>query len=134
MPAWPFRPLTIAALAFAVVGFLVLQFTVNNPAPLQLGVATLAVIPLLLAYVKSVEESCMIRPMKIEDLTEGEWINEDVKVESKLICGPKDLGVTKEQIVQLRDLQGKGKIDSVIVKIGIPFVPAFLIAFLYSFL
>ncbi|HLP79421.1 MAG TPA: prepilin peptidase [Acidobacteriota bacterium] len=77
---------------------------------------------------KCIEKACMIQSMKVEDLTEGEWIAHDVMVKGKRICGPKDLGVSDEQIKKLKRLQVK----AVIVKIGIPFLPAFLVGFIVT--
>ncbi|MFT4326421.1 MAG: hypothetical protein ACMXYK_02880, partial [Candidatus Woesearchaeota archaeon] len=88
--------------------------------------------PWLFIYTKTVEIACMVRPMKIKHLTEGEWIEEDVIVDKELICGPKDLGIKYEQIQKLKKLEKEGKISEVIVKIGIPFVPAFFIAFIIT--
>ncbi|MBW3011805.1 prepilin peptidase, partial [Candidatus Woesearchaeota archaeon] len=79
-------------------------------------------------FAKSVEKSCMYRTMSTSELTEGEWIAKDVLVKGKRICGPKDLGVSKKQIALLKRL----KIKSVPVKIGIPFLPSFLIAMIIS--
>ncbi len=76
--------------------------------------------------VTAVERACMIRTMLVSDLTEGEWIQKKIVVDGKYICGPKDLGVTEDQIKLLK----KKRIKSVVVKIGIPFIPAFLIGFL----
>ena len=84
----------------------------------------------LYIYSKSVEKGCMIQNMRIKDLTEGEWIQKDIKINGKYICGPKDLGITKKQIAKLKKL----KVKSVAVKIGIPFVPSFLMGFLGTML
>ena len=64
----------------------------------------------------------------IPKLTEGDWIAEDVKVNGKIICSPKDLGISKEQIKKLKH----HNIKKVLVKEGIPFVPSFLIAFVVT--
>jgi Flp pilus assembly protein protease CpaA len=48
------------------------------------------------------------------------------------ITGPKDLGISKEQIRKLIKLKKLGKIDKVKVKEGIPFIPSFFIAFLIT--
>lgn len=45
---------------------------------------------------------------------------------AEYVCGPKDLGISKKQILLLR----KGKVQRVVVKEGIPFVPSFLLALL----
>ncbi|MBM3200017.1 prepilin peptidase [Candidatus Woesearchaeota archaeon] len=75
-------------------------------------------------FVKSVEECCMYKTLPVSRLTEGDWVAEPVYVKGKLICGPKDLGLEKEQITVLK----KSKVKNVLVKEGIPFVPSFLIA------
>ena len=37
------------------------------------------IVPILIVYIRSVEESCMLRKMKLEDLTKGEWVSENIK-------------------------------------------------------
>ncbi|MGM5483338.1 MAG: A24 family peptidase [Nanobdellota archaeon] len=88
--------------------------------------------PFLIYSVKSVEESCMIRDMKIKDLTEGEWIAEDIEIDGKEICKSKELGLTPKQLNKLKKLEKKGKIEKVKVKVGIPFVPAFFLSFIFT--
>ena len=84
----------------------------------------------LLIFTKAVEKSCMFLYMNIKDLTEGEWIANDIFVKKKYICGPKDLGISKKQIEMLK----KANIKKVLIKKGIPFVPTFLIAGLVTWL
>jgi len=86
----------------------------------------------LFVFVKTVEQVCMLKLVKPEQLTIGDWIAEDVNYQRKVIAGPKDLGIEKDQIQQLMELQKKGKITKVLIKEGIPFVPSFLIAFILS--
>lgn len=120
----------IAALILVVFGYLVMAIVGDYSYLLQIALWAIAVLPVMLVFVKAVENGCMIQMMKINDLTEGEWIVEDVKVDGKYITGPKELGITLEQIKKLQKLNKAGKIDEVKVKIGIPFVPAFLLAFI----
>ena len=87
---------------------------------------------LLWIYVKAVEEVCMVKDYPLARLTEGDWIAEDVVVGGKRICGPKDLGISREQIATLKELAGQKKILTVKVKEGIPFLPPFLIAFMLT--
>jgi hypothetical protein len=82
----------------------------------------------LMIFAKAVEESCMVKLMKTSDLTEGEWVVKDIYHEKEYICGPKDLGIDQKQI----DLLKKYKIKEILIKQGIPFVPAFLIALIIS--
>ncbi|HYD03710.1 MAG TPA: A24 family peptidase [Alphaproteobacteria bacterium] len=81
-------------------------------------------------FVKVIEESCMIKDVLVKDLTEGDWIYKDVIIKGKKIVGPKDLGISREQIETLKKYSSKKMIKTVTIKEGIPFVPAFLIAFI----
>jgi len=83
---------------------------------------------LLYVFAKGLEEVVMVKAVSGKDLIEGDWLAEDVKVKGKVIRADWD-GLTSGSIKLLR---GKKK---VLIKNGLPFVPAFLIAFLvYVFL
>ncbi len=81
-------------------------------------------------FIKAVEQCCMFKRIPPSALTEGDWIAEDVLVGKKCILSHKTLGVTREQIAQLVALHRHGKLKTVLIKIGIPFVPSFLLAFI----
>jgi prepilin signal peptidase PulO-like enzyme (type II secretory pathway) len=83
-------------------------------------------------FVKTVEECCMIKMIPVEKLTEGDWIVKDVKINGKRVCGPKDLGISKEQIKKILSFKKKGKIDEILIKEGMPFIPSFLLAFIVT--
>ncbi len=83
-------------------------------------------------FVKAIEKTCMIKAVKPSKLTEGDWIVEDVKVNGKRICGPKDLGIEKKQISKLVGFYKRGKVKKILIKEGIPFVPSFLIAYVLT--
>ncbi|HII71150.1 TPA: prepilin peptidase, partial [Candidatus Woesearchaeota archaeon] len=85
-------------------------------------------------YLKAVEKSCMLKYVSPEELTEGDWIAEPIHVGKKYIAGPKDLGIELEQIAQLKAYKKKKLIDKVLIKVGVPFVPSFLIAFVVQYL
>jgi Flp pilus assembly protein protease CpaA len=87
-----------------------------------------------LMLVKAVEKSCMFKLMLPEQLTEGDWIARDIVVKGKYICGPKDLGIEKRQIAQLKKLYSQKKVTRILVKEGIPFVPSFLAGFILTLL
>lgn len=76
------------------------------------------------------EKSCLLRRVHPQQITPGDWIAEDVHVGGKRICGPSDLGIEEHQIQELIKLNKQKKVGLVIVKYGIPFVPAFLLGFL----
>lgn len=82
----------------------------------------------LYIFVKSVENACMIKLVKAEDLTEGDWIISQIKAGRRIIM-PSVEGLSKEDIILLRKYHKK-----VEVKYGIPFVPVFLIAIVVSLL
>jgi hypothetical protein len=119
--------------ALVIIGYLFLWVSDQLVFVLQLLIWIIVVSPFVLLATKVVERACMIRMMAIKDLTEGEWIVDDVVVDDKHICGPKDLGIHKEAIVELIALEKEGKISEVKVKIGIPFVPAFFLAYFATF-
>jgi len=99
--------------------------------------ATLAVMSIMFFFlyysfiaIKVLEEIAFIKEQPIEKVTEGDWVAEDVIVNEKIIISKKNLGVTKEQLAELIALAKKGKLKTVKVKYGIPFVPSFLMAFI----
>jgi Flp pilus assembly protein protease CpaA len=83
---------------------------------------------LLYVFAKGIESVSMIRTISGKNLREGDWLVEDVRVEGKVIKADWD-GLSLNDIALLR---GRKRVR---VKEGLPFVPAFLIAFLgYVFL
>ncbi|MBW2966860.1 hypothetical protein KY362_00070, partial [Candidatus Woesearchaeota archaeon] len=84
--------------------------------------------------VKSVENISFYKHVDPRKLTEGDWIAKDIIINRKRICGPKDLGISREQIATLAKLKKKGKVKKVLVKNGFPFVPSFLLAFIATYL
>ena len=98
-------------------------------AVLLIGIAIGAVVMFYcILFFQAVEKTSMIKLLPVGMLTEGDWIVKDVIVKNKKICGPKDLGISLEQIKQLKKLNVK----KVLVKEGMPFVPVFLISFVVS--
>jgi len=96
----------------------------------------LAVVSILTFYlwiiIKAVENSCMLKYVKPQQLTEGDWIAKDVKIGGKYITGPKDLGIEKKKIKILIELYKKRKVKNILIKEGIPFVPSFFIAYIVT--
>ncbi|MBR9682917.1 prepilin peptidase [Candidatus Woesearchaeota archaeon] len=80
-------------------------------------------------FVKAVEKSCFIKEYSVGQLVEGDWLAEDVVWKGKKIAGM-GKGLEKKEIWNLMSLHGEGKLKSVLVKEGIPFVPSFLLAYL----
>jgi len=81
-------------------------------------------------FAKSVERSSMVVMLPPSKVTEGDWIDKEIRHKGKYITGPKDLGISKAQIALLK----KYKISKIAVKVGIPFIPSFLIGFIITLL
>ena len=77
----------------------------------------------LFVYAKSLDK-CMIKKVSPWKLTEGDWIVGDIKIRGGVIKKTVH-GLSKEDIIKLRKI---GK--EILIKEGIPFTPAFLIALL----
>lgn len=82
--------------------------------------------PVLYIYAKSVEESCMIKAVYPSKVTEGDWLYKDLIVGNKKIKAKWE-GISKRELKILRDKYHK----KVLIKIGIPFTPSFLLGFLF---
>lgn len=85
------------------------------------------IILLLYAYlfIKSVEENCLNFDKSVKDLVPGDWVTSDLVVDGEKIIVDK-IGITDKQIKILLN----SDIKVVSVTEGIPFIPAFLIAFI----
>ncbi|MFZ5955640.1 MAG: prepilin peptidase [Nanoarchaeota archaeon] len=81
--------------------------------------------PILFCFAKSVENIGMIKETETKKLVEGDWIIDNIKVNGKVIK-PNWEGLNSSEIKLLKKYKRKIK-----VKDGIPFVPGFLIAFLF---
>ena len=82
--------------------------------------------------VKAVENIAFYKRVHPTQLTEGDWIVRNIIIDGKKIAGPRDLGIDQEQIAKLIHYHSFGKIDKILIKEGIPFVPSFLIAFVIT--
>ena len=115
---------------------LILLGIITPDAFIRLMSLYLAIVLVLTFYlwiaVKAVENSCMLKYVKPQQLTEGDWIAKDVKVNGKYITGPKDLGIEKKKIMRLIGLYKKGKVRKILIKEGIPFVPSFFVAYIIT--
>ncbi len=90
------------------------------------GIGSIAVFGThLFIFVKSVEESCLLQKLPVSKITEGDWITETIKINGKTIISKNNTGVTNQQLVALKNYR-----KPIMVKSGIPFVPAFLMAFI----
>ncbi len=76
----------------------------------------LAVIPIGSLYtwllVGSVEKISFYKKIRPEQLTEGDWIADDIIINGEKICGPKDLGIDEKQIAKLIHLKKNAKMKT----------------------
>ena len=81
------------------------------------------VFPLIYVFAKGLEDVSMIKTISWKDLREGDWLAQDVVVGNKIIKAKWE-GVSNEEIELMKNLK------SIKIKDGMPFVPAFFIAFI----
>lgn len=128
------KEIKIARIALMILTFVsafIIIFFVSQEYKLLLLsiIALLFFIFYIWLFIKIIEESCMIKKIPVEKLTEGDWIYENIYIGKKYVVGPKDLGISREQIATLKKSKN---IKKVMIKEGIPFIPVFLIAFMFT--
>jgi Flp pilus assembly protein protease CpaA len=79
-------------------------------------------------FISTVEKTCMIKKMAVKQLTEGDWLAEDVKKSKKVIVKVSRIGLTLDELAALK----KNRIKEAVIKVGIPFVPSFLMAYVIT--
>ncbi len=125
----PYARLRIMSLISAAI-LIIAAFVIAH---LKIELLGLALVSYLLCYlvifIKSTELSCMHKWITPDKVTEGDWLVNTVKV-GNIEITPAKLGLQKTQVHQLKQLYEQKKIDKILVKYGIPFTPAFLIAFI----
>lgn len=128
----------IALVSTLIMIFIVILFSKFKSLDiLSISLITLAILIAylsihLIMFIKAVELSAMFKLVSPEELTEGDWIAKEIKINGEKIVSPKDLGIDKKQIRKLIKLKKQRKIKNVKIKMGIPFVPSFLLAFILS--
>lgn len=83
--------------------------------------------------IKSVEQAAMFRSLPPSKLVEGDWPLEDIIVDKKVIFSvEKKIGIEQDDLEKLQKLEEQGKIKTIDVRHGVPFVPSFLFAFIVT--
>lgn len=96
-------------------------------APFYYLLTILSLIPILFFYTKALEKS-MIYLIPPHKLTEGDWLEENIKINSKITIKKSVHGLSYKDIELLKKYN-----KPAVIKQGIPFVPAFLITLLTLF-
>ena len=111
-------------IVFAVIMALVLFITLRETSMVSfMGIVLILIIPFLYIYLQAVEQACMISLTRPEKLREGDWMLRPIKVAGRTIHVSVH-GLSLEDIALLRKNH-----KSVFIKQGVPFVPAFLLAY-----
>ena len=85
-------------------------------------------------YVQKVEEKCFVKPANMKTLMDGDWLVNEVKV-GKRVIRPKREGLTYEEAMLIKKWWKQGKLKKKpLIKEGIAYLPAFLIASLVTLL
>lgn len=108
-------PIIVLKIVFTLLTFLYPPAWPFIPVPLAVF--------LLFLFVNSVEHSCFRKTVSPKVLTEGDWLAQPIHIKGKPFLPKKTL--TKKDIQQIQ----RKRIHSVIIKEGIPFVPAFFLAY-----
>ncbi|MDP3989607.1 MAG: A24 family peptidase [archaeon] len=82
----------------------------------------------LFLFVNAVEDSCFLQRKKISDVTEGDWLAEEVVVGKEIIVTKRT--IEKRHLQKLQKFYREKKLTSVLIKEGVPFVPSFLLGFI----
>ncbi len=91
----------------------------------QLLALLIFISPILLIWAKAVEGSCMVKLVDVAHLTIGDLLISNFKIGKKTIKSQWD-GLSEEELKFIR----KNCKKKVLIRYGIPFIPAFLIAIL----
>jgi len=109
---------------FIAIGFFLL--IVNFSLIFVLFSLLIIIFPFLYVFARSLENISMVRVVSGKELREGDWLAKDEKIGNRIIKYHWE-GLSKEDIKLL------SKKKRVKIKEGIPFVPVFLIAFVFYF-
>jgi len=120
----------VALIILVIAGFIFLFVTRSVESVFAFGLAVfLFFFFYLWVFVTAVEKTCMVKKVKVRQLTDGDWIVGNVMKGKKIMLQPSKTGITLKQIAMLK----KHMIREVTIKVGIPFVPSFLIAYILTF-
>ena len=108
----------VAAVALALIGVLTDQVAVGAA-----GSVIVLALPCVYVYLRAVEKSCLQRACKAEELREGDWLAKGVMCRGRKIEASVH-GLSQADIALLKQAR-----KSVIIKEGIVFVPAFVLAY-----
>jgi len=111
------------ALCLLAAGLIIEHYTIRFP---FIVIAITSVITFYTyIFARSVEKVCFVKDINVDKLEEGDWIQHDIFIQGRRVCGPADLGVSHAQIAALKRFH----VEKVTIKEGVPFVPSFFLAY-----
>lgn len=108
---------------FMLIGLLLMLMGFFGELLFLLG-ALLFILPYLFFYTKAIDNICLVQKINSKELTEGDWLYQQVKIGNNTIM-PKWEGLNKKEIMLI-----KKKYKFVLIKRGIEFSPVFLVSFI----
>ena len=120
----------VAALVFAGMTMIVVMLSndIRLKTMASTGALFILIYPYLSIFIKSIEKSCLLKKIPVTSLTPGDWVEQDVVKNKKIVYKRKLLGIEKKDIEKLI----KAKANAVLVKEGIPFIPPFFLGALIT--
>ncbi len=115
-------PIIVMAFLFIIFSFVYFKF------PYNLFISFIIFLLFAIRYLYLVMDKLMYIEVSTNKLMEGDWLMEDVIKDGKVIVSKRNIGLTKDDIEKLK----KEKIEHVMVKIGLPFVPGILVGLLIT--
>lgn len=82
----------------------------------------------LFLFAKTVDKSCMVKDIPSKDLREGDWLYKDIHFSSKTITASWE-GLSRDEINYIQKNSSKKR--KITIRNGIPFVPVFLISYIF---
>jgi Flp pilus assembly protein protease CpaA len=117
-----YRMLSLVSFLLAGLSYIILTFYEFFPM-IPIAVSFTFIIIGLIKPIEIIEKNCFVKTINVDKLVEGDWLVDDIK-------GIKNrgIGLTSEDIEKIK----KQGLKKVLVKEGVPFIPAFLIAFVVN--
>jgi Flp pilus assembly protein protease CpaA len=126
-PLWKDKKIFLRIILFLIAG--IISYFAGSIFLFVL-LASLIVLIILMPFLKSIEECCLVKSVPVENLMEGDWIALplSMKFKGKIIkIMPKWDGLS---INEIKMIKSSKKIKKIRIKEGIPFTPALLAAFI----
>ena len=114
-----FKTMIFFALGFSIIW--ALSFYLFSEFIFSLLGILVLIFPFLFIYAKSIENCCMIKLVSPNQVTEGDWLNRDIKIGKRVIRANWE-GISRKDLIFLQRNYRK----KVWVKYGVPFTPSFL--------